>query len=256
MAHKVCRAATVLGGLAILALSLLENSLIDATAGYGPVLLILAGLGCLVTLLGLVLPAAMLAKASLAVSCTLLLLLSFEAGFRLVGYDFQRSREAFEAVPICYRQAIVPLAPVYFRRPGPDRWHGKPMSVYFRSQGGLPEESDVTITYDSEGFRNPDHLADWDIVVVGDSFVELGFLPFEELFTTHLGESLNKSVKNLGVSYEGTFTEIAYLERYGKSPSTKHAILVFFEGNDLFDIDIVEVTFVGRVQRNAHIGNR
>ena len=57
----------------------------------------------------------------------------------------------------------------------------------------------------------------------------------EELVSTRVGNYLNTSVKNLGVSYTGTLTHNYYLKQYGKSKSTKHAVLVFFEGNDFKD---------------------
>lgn len=82
--------------------------------------------------------------------------------------------------------------------------------------GGLDEayrnERPVTVAYDEQGFRNPDDLIDWDIVVVGDSFVELGYLPYEDLYTTRLGRLLGCRVKNLGCSYTGPFTYDYYLK--------------------------------------------
>ena len=102
--------------------------------------------------------------------------------------------------------------------------------------GAYRDAPSVTATYDAEGFRNPDSLTDWEIVVVGDSFTELGFLPYEDLFTTKLASALGLRVKNLGVSYTGTFTQTFYLREYGKAPSTTDAVLVFFEGNDFLDL--------------------
>jgi hypothetical protein len=37
--------------------------------------------------------------------------------------------------------------------------------------------------YDRDGFRNPD-LEDWQVVVIGDSLTEQGYLPEEDLFTS------------------------------------------------------------------------
>jgi hypothetical protein len=76
----------------------------------------------------------------------------------------------------------------------------------------------------------------WEIVVIGDSFVELGHLPYKDLFTTHIGKLLNIKVKNLGVSHTGPLTHCFYLKQYGYSPNTRHAILIFFEGNDIKDL--------------------
>src|SRR5262249_46112346 len=121
-------------------------------------------------------------------------------------------------------------------------WEGNALDVMYRMGGGddgaYRDAPSVATTYDAEGFRNPDSLTDWEIVVVGDSFTELGFLPYEDLFTTKLGNALGLRVKNLGVSYTGTFTQTFYLRAYGKAPSTTDAVLVFFEGNDFLDLGL------------------
>ena len=107
--------------------------------------------------------------------------------------------------------------------------------------GGLDTAYDdgpiTTIRYDQLGFRNPDDLYDWDIVIVGDSFVELGYLPYESLFTTLIGKTLHTNVKNLCVSHSGPWSYNYYLETYGKSHSTRLAIMVFFEGNDIRNLE-------------------
>ncbi len=77
---------------------------------------------------------------------------------------------------------------------------------------------------------------DWDVVVAGDSFTELGYLQNEELFTTISGKILDVRVSNLGTSYTGPLTQLSYLRDYGISASTKQAVIVFFEGNDLSDL--------------------
>lgn len=135
--------------------------------------------------------------------------------------------ERLQKVPIYYRQPRVADGEIYFRRAGPAEWRGDV----------LANGTHVTVTYDSLGFRNPPDLVDWDIVVVGDSFVELGYLAWDDLYTTAIGDQLGLSVKNLGVSHVGPLTYSFYLSKYGKAPSTKEAVCVFFEGNDLDDLE-------------------
>ena len=177
----------------------------------------------------------------LALVSVTLTLAVLEAGFRLADFDFEFKAHAFNTVPIFYRQPIVPVGPSFFRRPGPDRWEGNGLDVMYRMTGGTDgayrDLPPVVVTYDALGFRNPDDLRDWDLVVVGDSFTELGFLPYEDLFTTLLGLTLGLRVKNLGASYTGTATQVFYLEEYGKAASTTDTILVFFEGNDFQDLE-------------------
>jgi len=172
----------------------------------------------------------------------MLLMFVVEGIFRWAEYDFARGQEeTYTAYPIFYRQPRVPLGDIFFRRTGPDSWTGNVLRSAYVLQGGTDDTftdvPSVTITYDSEGLRNPVGLSDWDVVVVGDSFVELGHLAYRDLFTTQLANLLGWSVKNVGVSYSGPSTYVAYLEHFGLAPGTRHALMVFFEGNDLVDLE-------------------
>jgi len=162
-----------------------------------------------------------------------------EAGFRLAQFDFAFQRQAFERMPIFYRQPILPLGNGLFRRPGPARWEGQVVTPLMKRVGVpeelIPDEPSVVVRYDSEGFRNPEELDDWEVVVAGDSFTELGQLPDAALFTSRLGAELSLRVKSLGVSWTGPFSQTAYLERWGGAPSARHGVLAFFEGNDVSD---------------------
>ena len=181
-------------------------------------------------------------KLLLVLVSTALCVLAVEGVFRLIGFDFETGQEeAYQAYPIFYRQPRKPLGEVFFHRDGPASWTGQVIATGLRNDGGLDEayadEPDATITYDRDGFRNPDLLPDWDLVVIGDSFVELGHLPYDALFTAHLGRLLGARVKNIGTSYSGPLTYVEYLKHFGEAPSARHALMVFFEGNDLADIE-------------------
>jgi hypothetical protein len=164
-----------------------------------------------------------------------------EGFFRGIGYDFADEEQAWRKIPIYYRQPIVPTGDVFFRRPGLEQWTGQVLNtkvrIIVKQPSILPNpytnEPVITVEYDRNGFRNPDHLSDWKIAVAGDSFTELGYLPYEQLFTSILAKKLNLSVLNLGTSYTGPLTQLSYLDDYGIAASTKHAMIVFFEGNDL-----------------------
>lgn len=162
----------------------------------------------------------------LTVLTLMLTLLVAEGFFRVIGYDFDRQEQKLSEVPIFFRQPRVPTGDVFFRREGPAVWKGPVLHLGQK----------VTVHYDKLGFRNPPGLNDWEIVVVGDSFVELGHLPLAKLFTRRLGRRLGVRVKNLGVSKTGPWSQIHYLKTWGKAPSTKHAVIVFFEGNDIKDV--------------------
>ena len=165
---------------------------------------------------------------------------AIEVTFRWIEFDFERKSDALQAIPIFYRIPYRPSGDAFFRRPGADRWTGRVLTTMLRRKGYpeemIPDEPVRSITYDRDGFRNPEDLDAWEIVVVGDSFTELGHLSFEELFTTQLGDALGLRVKNLGVSYTGSFTHVHYLAEFGGSPRLEHAVLAFFEGNDLHNL--------------------
>ena len=221
----------LVNGLLILLASLLFDPLLGQPFGLGVVQLILIGIGLVVVGLAIVGPIALWPKFPGPLTLTLptlfLSLVIVEAAFRIAGHDFGRELEALQKVPIYYRQPRVPVGDIYFRRDGPAVWTGDV----------LANDVHVTVAYDSLGFRNPPELEDWEIVVVGDSFVELGYLTWGDLFTTAIGKHLDLRVKNLGVSHVGPLTYNFYLSSYGKAPSTTEAICVFFEGNDLNDLE-------------------
>ena len=52
-----------------------------------------------------------------------------------------------------------------------------------------------------------------------------------------LGRLLGVPVKNAGASYSGPHSYVAYLKHFGAAPGARHALMVFFEGNDLFDVE-------------------
>jgi hypothetical protein len=181
-----------------------------------------------------------LAKASLAILTTTLLLALAEVAFRVAGFDFQRLNDPGEDLPIYYRPPTFHAGDGIFRRPGPGSWEGRPIAAFMRIRWGSPglytNERPVRIEYDTLGFRNPSDLADWEVVVTGDSFVESGYLPYEKLFTTLAAQRLGLRIKNLGVSTTGPLSQTYYVQHYGKGASTKDAVLCFFEGNDLTDL--------------------
>jgi hypothetical protein len=170
------------------------------------------------------------------------LLIFLELLFRLIGHDFEDPTRELSRVPVYYRSPTVRVGEAFYRRPGPQIWTGRVISEELERRGAVDDlplyedEANITATYDDEGFRNPDGLADWDVVVVGDSFVELGYLADAELFTSQLAERLGIRVRNLAAAQIGPLTYVAYLEEFGKAPSTAHAVMVFYEGNDLEDM--------------------
>lgn len=161
-----------------------------------------------------------------AVWAAILCLLLAEVLFRVVGFDFDRQRRETSRIPVFHRLPTVPTGAVFFRRPGPQVWRGRV----------LAEGGEIEARYDGSGFRNPPELADWEVVVAGDGFVEAGYLPREKIFTEVLAAELGVPVKNLGLNHTGTLAQIHFLRSWGRSDGARHAVLAFNEGDDLADL--------------------
>jgi hypothetical protein len=207
----------------------------------GRVMLIL---GCLLLVSVALKPSHSMARVSRNLCLTLLTLIValgfLEALGRLVGFDFRGQEAATRKLPPFFRSPTVPVPPVFYRRNGPECWTGPVMRTGLESSGAFSapyqNEPAITVCYDELGFRNEEPLPDWELAIAGDSFVELGFVPFSQLYTTRLSALTGQRVRNLGVSHTGPLTYLRYLELYGLSRSTRKVVIVFYEGNDLIDL--------------------
>ena len=240
------RVLPLLAGALLVAATFVVDLLIDGRGATAPAQALLIGVGCALAVAGLASRhlkfGAVLTKLSILVLAVVFTVTLLEVGFRLADHDFAREGRAARAVPIFYRRPTLHAGEGFYRRPGPATWRGRPLSA-FAALHALPDthyagEQPIVVEYDPLGFRNPPDLTDWDVVVVGDSFVELGFLPYDQIFTTCLARRLGLRVKNLGVSHTGPLSHEFYLRNYGKAPSARDAILCFFEGNDLHDLEL------------------
>jgi len=193
--------------------------------------------------------------ACLSVSSLVLGLATLEGLFRALQYDFDRTAAALRRLPPFFRKPDVPTGSVFYRRPGPERWTGQPLRALLDQQRIQPNpylaEPVITVAYDALGFRNEQNLTDWEVAVAGDSFTELGHLPFGEIVTTRLGELVGKRVRNLGVSHTGPLTHLHYLETFGLAPSTRDVVILFYEGNDFADL-AYEAAELERFARTGH----
>ncbi|HYF37179.1 MAG TPA: hypothetical protein VD994_17900 [Prosthecobacter sp.] len=165
-----------------------------------------------------------------------------EVACRALKVDFNEllgMRRANESFPIYFRLPTHPSGDIFFTRPPGSFWTGKPLQTLLKNNrstdAAYADEQELTVRYSKEGFRNPDDLADWDIVVTGDSFTESGYLSESAIFTGVAATQTGKRIKNLGVADTGNFAHTHYLETYGQAPSCRVAVLAFFEGNDLTD---------------------
>lgn len=239
---QLLRAMLILIGLILVALPMLLDLLAGQKVTFGKLGYASMGLGVFYVILGCLLrrlPGFFLQISLLLIALPLFVCL-IEITGRAVGFDFARNRVQWERTPIYYRQPTKPVGDAFFHRPGPQSWTGKVLTtelerIGVKEQDAYADEPTITVNYDADGFRNPSDLKDWQIVIIGDSFTELGYLPASDLFTTQLGSNLQCQVKNLGASYTGMFSYCCYLNEFGVSPKTTDAVIVFFEGNDWKD---------------------
>jgi hypothetical protein len=183
-----------------------------------------------------------LAKKILLASLSMIIALgATELIFRWAGIELPGPENRGGGLPPFWEKPTVPLGPVFFKRPGPMQWTGRPLNAFMRRYFGMknayPQEKNITVTYDPQGFRNKEPMTDWDIAVAGDSFVELGYLPYESLFTSRLGRLLRRQTKNLGVSGTGPLGYLKIIEDFGLATHLRDVIVVFFEGNDVRDLE-------------------
>lgn len=172
-----------------------------------------------------------------------IMLAVLEAGFRAAGFNFNaltgESDDPHAQYPLCFRMPQKPLGQVFFHREGPVEWTGKPLSEYLKlryaTDKAYENEASFTSRYDADGFRNPEGMKSWQAVVVGDSFTESGMLPVEQIFTSVAEQQSGLSIRNLGVCNTGTLSHLEYLRQFAANDSARHAVLAFYDGNDILD---------------------
>lgn len=205
-------------------------------------------------------------KKSSTIVCMLFLIflvfwMTSEAVFRFIKFDFHAGQEwDWDKLPPIYRQPTLPHDTVFFRRKGPETWKGKVRDAGLRQNVGerlystldnpYTNEPPVEIRYNSLGFRKPEGMDTWEIAVTGDGFTELGYLKDEDLFTSILARNLKINVANFGVAYSGPLTELSYLKSFGISKSTRHTVVIFYEGNDISDLE-EENTNLEKLKKNG-----
>ena len=106
---------------------------------------------------------------------------------------------------------------------------------YSPDYGIEPQRIKYIAHYNELGFRVNSSRPPYKIIVIGDSYAEIG-----ENDKDTLSEYLNKitglSSYNLGLAWYGPFQYIEVLKLYGLKLHPKYAILCFFAGNDIKDI--------------------
>jgi acetyltransferase AlgX (SGNH hydrolase-like protein) len=148
----------------------------------------------------------------------------------------------YYAARVAAKEAFV-LDPelVWRARPGlrmeVTQWRG---DLYDPSLGEEVEPLHLVATFDRNGFRNPVTRSAADIVVLGDSFMEMG-VDDEDTFAERLGKREGLSVVNLGLGFYGPPQYLAAFKRFGVPLKPRSALLCFFEGNDIDEMKLYHV---------------
>ncbi len=105
----------------------------------------------------------------------------------------------------------------------------------------------VTYTADERGFRNPEGawLGESDAVILGDSYVHGYCVPESE----SLAQLLRRrwpTLLNLGVAGTGPLMQLAVLKEYASPVRPRTVIWVYYEGNDLSDLEAEEASSILR----------
>jgi hypothetical protein len=89
-------------------------------------------------------------------------------------------------------------------------------------------------SYTDAGFRTNSSMSPFDILVVGDSFIEVGESD-DSTLSEWLKQESGLSAMNLGRGWYGPHQYLEVFKRYGLGTNARYAIFAFFSGNDAED---------------------
>ena len=123
------------------------------------------------------------------------------------------------------------------------RWVGAVVKYSYESKGDLYSSIygvDVPATrfegsFTAEGFRPNGSQPPVDILVLGDSYVEIGETD-QDTFSERLSAASGLSTFNLGRGWYGPYQYLELFKTYGIKTKPRYVLLCFFAGNDIQDI--------------------
>lgn len=174
----------------------------------------------------------------------ILLMLELPAMFKWVHWTLVFRSLSGEGAD--YQTAYVLDRELSFRRIPGLHWTGRPASDIEEAYG-LPRslKEPITFTYDRWGYRNATEMAQADIVLIGDSYVEGWYVSDEQTVASQLTTRLSRPVANLGIAGYGTIQEQHVLQGDAWNRRPQVIAWFFFEGNDLYDDQVHENYLVG-----------
>jgi hypothetical protein len=90
----------------------------------------------------------------------------------------------------------------------------------------------IVLTSDEHGYRNPDAIAPFNVVVVGDSFAAGSHVSDHQGWSALMNQESRYSIYNLGVSGSGPATYLNNFAYYGLDKHARLVLFMIYEGND------------------------
>lgn len=154
------------------------------------------------------------------------------------SYDLRSRFEVYSELKKKYENVSVKVSPKNFLS---NDNYLLPLSGLSNSKTIYCNENGYYFIYDSDryGFNNPDDEWDKEIIdylLIGDSFVHGACVNRPNDMASVLRNLSNNAVLNLGYSSNGPLLQLATLKEYLK-PNIKNIIWVYFEGNDLNELE-------------------
>jgi hypothetical protein len=112
-------------------------------------------------------------------------------------------------------------------------------SMYRKEYGGQAPVINYTASYDANGFRTNSSQAPYEVVIIGDSYVEIGESD-DQTLSEQLKAYSGFRTCNLGREWYGPYQYVKVLRRYALDLKPRFALFCFFSGNDIMDIQQYE----------------
>jgi hypothetical protein len=100
--------------------------------------------------------------------------------------------------------------------------------------GSLPAPVPYRATYTPDGFRSNSSMPPFDVLMLGDSYLEFGETD-SLTFSEQLKQTSGFTVFNLGRGWYGPFQYLELFKQYGPMVKPRFGVFCFFDGNDAED---------------------
>jgi hypothetical protein len=109
----------------------------------------------------------------------------------------------------------------------------------YREEYGVKPTVDYLASYGANGFRTNSSQAPYDVVLIGDSYLEIGESDIQTL-SEQLKAYSGLHTCNLGRSWYGPYQYVKVFQLYAVDLRPRFALFCFFSGNDIEDIQQYE----------------